>query len=62
MPALRALRALSLIIRVRSGMTGGARLLDDAEAEARALISLAPDRAYGHALLGFIGYERGTLR
>ena len=61
-PALRALRALSLIIRVRSGMTGGARLLDDAEAEARALISLAPDRAYGHALLGFIGYERGTLR
>jgi serine/threonine protein kinase/tetratricopeptide (TPR) repeat protein len=61
-PALRALRALSLIIRVRSGMTSGTRLLDDAESEARALISLAPDRAYGHALLGFIGYERGTLR
>ena len=61
-PALRALRALSLIIRVRSGMAGSAQLLDEAEAEARALISLAPDRAYGHALLGFIGYERGTLR
>jgi tetratricopeptide (TPR) repeat protein len=61
-PALRALRALSLIIRVRSGMTSGAQLLDEAEAEARALFSLAPDRAYGHALLGFVAYERGTLR
>src|SRR4029453_7082704 len=35
--------------------------LDRAEAEARALIELAPNAAYGYSLLGFISYERGAL-
>jgi tetratricopeptide (TPR) repeat protein len=61
-PALRALRASALVLRVRSGMSNDLRPLDEAEAEARALIAIAPDAAYGYALLGSIGYERGELR
>jgi len=60
-PALRALRALAQIMRVRAGMHEDLRPLDEAEREARALIELVPDAAYGHALLGAIGYERGEL-
>ncbi len=61
-PALRALRALALVMRVRAGMSPDRRLLDAAEFEARALIEIAPEAAYGHTLLGFIGVERGALR
>ena len=32
-----------------------------AEAEARALVDLAPGAPYGYSLLGFISYERGLL-
>ena len=32
-----------------------------AEAEARALIDIAPNAAYGYSLLGFVSYERGEL-
>src|SRR5690606_14158066 len=35
--------------------------LAQAEADARELLEEAPDAAYGHALLGFIAYERGDL-
>jgi tetratricopeptide (TPR) repeat protein len=33
--------------------------LREAEAEGRDLLQIAPDTAYGHALLAFVGYERG---
>ena len=61
-PALRALRALALIFRVRAGLHPDKAPLLEAETEARALIELIPDAAYGHTLLGFIGVERGALR
>lgn len=61
-PALRALRAMSAIMRVRAGMAHDPAALAGAEAEARALIALEPDRVYGHALLGHAAYERGELQ
>jgi len=35
--------------------------LNAAELEARALAELVPDAPFGHALLGFVAYERGHL-
>jgi serine/threonine protein kinase/tetratricopeptide (TPR) repeat protein len=61
-PALRALRALALVSQVRAGLHKDSTPLDQAEVEARALLAIAPDAAYGHALLGYIGYERGEQR
>ena len=61
-PPLRALRAFMEFSKVRGGTAGDLRPLDLAEAEARALIELVPDAPYGHALLGFVGYERGQLK
>ncbi|MCI0436587.1 MAG: protein kinase [Gemmatimonadetes bacterium] len=61
-PPLRALRAYMWITQVRAGLNADLRPLAEAEAEARALIELVPDAPYGHALLGFVGYERGQLR
>jgi serine/threonine protein kinase/tetratricopeptide (TPR) repeat protein len=60
-PILRALRAQGRIMLVRSGMSPDHRPLDEAEAEARALLEIVPDAAYVHTLLGFIGYERGDF-
>ncbi|MBC7896137.1 MAG: protein kinase [Cytophagaceae bacterium] len=60
-PILRALRAQGRIMLVRSGMSPDHRPLDEAETEARALLEIVPDAAYGHTLLGFIGYERGDF-
>jgi eukaryotic-like serine/threonine-protein kinase len=60
-PPLRALRAYMWIGQVRAGMDPGRKALGAAETEARALVTLVPDAAYGHALLGFIAYERGEL-
>jgi serine/threonine protein kinase/tetratricopeptide (TPR) repeat protein len=61
-PILRALRALALVTQVRSGMNRDLQPLAQAEAEARALIELAPQASYGYALLGYIAYERGEMR
>ena len=61
-PPLRALRAFMEFSRVRGGTAGDLRPLDAAEAEARALIDLVPNAPYVHALLGFVGYERGELK
>jgi tetratricopeptide (TPR) repeat protein len=61
-PPLRALRAFLEFSKVRGGTATDLRPLDFAESEARALIELTPDAAYGHALLGFVGYERGQLK
>jgi tetratricopeptide (TPR) repeat protein len=60
-PPLRALRAFMEFSKVRGGSSADLRPLDVAEAEARALIALDADAQYGHALLGFVGYERGQL-
>ena len=61
-PPLRALRAFMEFAQVRAGVSADLQPLDVAEAEARALVELVPDAAYGHALLGFVAYERGQLR
>ena len=61
-PPLRAMRAFLEFSKVRGGTAGDLRPLDLAEAEARALIQLVPDAPYGHALLGFVAYERGQLK
>jgi eukaryotic-like serine/threonine-protein kinase len=60
-PAIRALQALGGIMQLRSGASRAPALMDSIEREARALIDEVPDRAYGHLLLGFLGYERGDL-
>jgi tetratricopeptide (TPR) repeat protein len=60
-PPLRALRAYLWVTQLRAGLSTDAAHLARAEAEARALIDLAPNAAYGYSLLGFISYERGEL-
>ena len=61
-PPLRAMRAFLEFSKVRGGTATDLRPLDVAESEARALIELVPDTPYGHALLGFVVYERGDLK
>lgn len=58
---LRALRGLLWVSQMRAGMSTDEEHLSKAEAEARELIRLAPEAAYGYSLLGFIGYERGRM-
>jgi TolB-like protein len=58
-PALRALRALGWVMLIRVGASRDPALFQRVEDEARALIALLPDQAYGHALLGLLSYERG---
>jgi len=58
-PALRALRAMTSIMLLRTGASRDDALMDEIEREARALIETVPDQAFGHAILGFLGYERG---
>jgi len=58
-PALRALRAMMSIMLLRTGASRDDTLMDEIEREARGLIEAEPDQAFGHAILGFLGYERG---
>jgi TolB-like protein/Flp pilus assembly protein TadD len=58
---LRALRGHLWVSQIRAGMSTAAEHLERAESEARSLIELAPDAAYGYSLLGFISYERGLM-
>ena len=58
---LRALRTYTTIMQMRAGMRTDAHHLEQAEREARALLEEAPNASYGHALLGFVAYERGDL-
>ena len=60
-PPLRALRAYLWVTQLRAGMSTDTVHLARAEAEARALIDVAPNAAYGYTLLGLISYERGAL-
>jgi serine/threonine protein kinase len=61
-PALRALKAFMLYTQVRAGVCTVDAPLDKIEAEARDLVRLVPDAPFGHALLGYVGYERGELQ
>jgi serine/threonine protein kinase/tetratricopeptide (TPR) repeat protein len=58
---LRALRAYTQVMQMRAGMRTDSHYLVEAELTARALLEEAPSAPYGHALLGFIAYERGDL-
>lgn len=58
---LRALRTYTQIMQMRAGMRTDSHHLEQAEHESRALLQEAPNAPYGHALLGFIAYERGDL-
>jgi len=58
---LQVLQAWGKVARVRAGLVPDKRGLDDATAVAENLLRVAADAPYGHALLGFIGYERGAM-
>jgi eukaryotic-like serine/threonine-protein kinase len=58
---LRALRTYTKVMQMRAGVRTDEQHLAEAEGEARALLDEAPHAPYGHALLGFIAYERGDL-
>ncbi len=58
---IRALRAYVKIMQMRAGMRTDEANLAEAEAEAHAILAEAPESAHGHALLGFLAYERGDL-
>ncbi|MEO8226711.1 MAG: protein kinase [Gemmatimonadota bacterium] len=60
-PPLEALLAWSDVTRVRAGLVGDRKPLEAAENVARAILQSAPDAHYGHALLGFVSYERGRM-
>jgi non-specific serine/threonine protein kinase len=60
-PLLRALLGWSDVYRVRTGISPDRTPLDEAEHTARELLTQVPGAAYGHALLGHIGYERSQM-
>jgi len=60
-PPLQALLAWSQVSLVRAGLAADRSPLDAAEKVASSLLVSAPDAPYGHALLGFISYERGRI-
>jgi serine/threonine protein kinase/tetratricopeptide (TPR) repeat protein len=60
-PPLQALLAWGKVARVRAGLAADQSGLEEATAVAEAIVRAAPEAPYGHALLGFIGYERGTM-
>mgnify|MGYP002622691091 CR=1 FL=1 len=60
-PPLQALLAWGMVARVRAGLAADKRGLDEATAVAEELVRTAPDAPFGHALLGFISYERGAM-
>ncbi len=58
---LMALKAWAMVAEVKAGLSRDLQPLDDAEAVALALFECDPDGSYGHAILGFVCYERGQL-
>ena len=60
-PPLLALMAWTSVTQVRLGIHRGVAPLEEAETQAHALLARAPDSPNGHALLGYIEYERGHL-
>jgi tetratricopeptide (TPR) repeat protein len=60
-PPLMALKAWAMVAEVKAGLSRDLQPLDDAEAVALTLLERDPDGPYGHAILGFVCYERGRL-
>ncbi len=60
-PPLQALLAWVHATRVRAGVAADRSPLDAAEAVATALLRKPADAHYGHALMGFLCYERGEV-
>ncbi len=60
-PPLQALLAWGKVSLVRAGLAPDRSGLDAAAAVANELLQTAPDAPYGHALLGFVNYERGQM-
>jgi len=60
-PPLQALLAWGKVALVRAGLAPDRSGLDAAAAVASELLQTAPDAPYGHALLGFVNYERGQM-
>ena len=60
-PPLEALLAWGDVSLIRAGLASDRNVLASAAAVAHSVISAAPDAPYGHALLGFIEYERGHI-
>jgi tetratricopeptide (TPR) repeat protein len=58
-PALRALRAMSSIALLRTAASRDSALMDDIESEARTLIEISSDQAWGYTILGMLSHERG---
>ena len=58
-PPLLFLQAMAKVARVKAGGSPDLRQLDEAEAQALALLERTPDLPQAHALLGSIAYERG---
>jgi non-specific serine/threonine protein kinase len=61
-PPLMALKAWAMVAEVKAGVSRDLQPLDDAEAVALTLLQRDPDGPFGHAILGFVYYERGRLR
>ncbi len=60
-PPLLALMVWAKVTAVKAGINRDLRPLDEGEVQAQALVERAPDSPDGHALLGYIAYERGDL-
>jgi len=59
-PALEAMRGWAVVSKVRMGISRDRHELDEGEAIARDLLSKAPNQIYGHALMGYVSWERGN--
>ncbi len=60
-PPLKALLAWGKVTRVKAGVVADMSGLDEAMVVAEELLQAVPDAPFGHSLLGFIGYIRGTM-
>jgi TolB-like protein/Tfp pilus assembly protein PilF len=60
-PPLLALKASLMVAEVKAGISRDLQPLDDAEAVARRLLIDDPGGSQGHAILGYVCYERGQL-
>ena len=60
-PPLEALLAWGDVSLIRAGLASDRSVLDSAAKVAQSVLRAAPDAPYGHALLGFIEYERGHI-
>jgi TolB-like protein/tetratricopeptide (TPR) repeat protein len=58
---LRAWIGWATVAQVKAGINRDGRLLDEAEAHARAVFAMSPESPLGYAVLGYAEFERGRL-